>query len=109
MDFNNSLSFLGLKTVFLSFSTQNHAESSGYYLKKSILDPKRAKLNRNIFFNALLQKKERCKSKEYFRWFAVSACPPEQVLASPDISKVRVLVQFRTFRVQNLLFGEIPT
>ena len=35
--------------------------------------------------------------KKYFRWFAVSTCPPGQVLASPDMSKVRVLVQFRTF------------
>ena len=47
------------------------------------------------------------KSK-HFRWFAVSTCPPGQVLASPDMSEVRVLVQFRTLRVQNLMFDEIP-
>ena len=42
--------------------------------------------------------------KKYFRWFAVSTCPPGQVLASPDMSKSRLLVQFRTFRVQNFFF-----
>ena len=31
----------------MSSSTQNHAESSGNYLKNSVLDPKRAKLNQN--------------------------------------------------------------
>ena len=30
--------FVGLKTVFLSFSTQNYAESSGNYLKNLALD-----------------------------------------------------------------------
>ena len=38
---------------------------------------------------------------KYFRWFAVSTCPPGQVLAGPDMSDFRLLVQFRTFRVQN--------
>ena len=36
-----------------------------------------------------------------------STCPPAQVLASPDMSKVRVLVKFRTFRVENWVFDEI--
>ena len=54
----------------------------------------------------LLIKTERCNfwQKKYFRWFAVSTCPPGQVFASPDMSQVRVLVEFRTFQVQNLLF-----
>ena len=39
--------------------------------------------------------------KKYIRWFAVSTCPPGQVLAGPDMTEVRVLVQFRTLRVQN--------
>ena len=39
--------------------------------------------------------------EKYFRCFAVSTCPPGQVLASPDMSKVRVLVQFWMFRIQN--------
>ena len=57
----------------------------------------------------LLIKKERCNSwkNKYFRWFAVSTCPPGQVLASPDMSKVRVLVQFCMFRVQKWYFDEI--
>ena len=38
---------------------------------------------------------------KYFRWFAVSTCPPGQVLAGPDMTKVRVLVKSNTFRVQN--------
>ena len=43
----------------------------------------------------------KCDKIKKIRWFAVSTCPPGQVLASPDMSKVRVLVQFRTLRVQN--------
>ena len=34
-------------------------------------------------------------------------CPPGLVLAGPDMSKSRLLVQFRTFRVQNKVFDEI--
>ena len=34
-------------------------------------------------------------------------CPPGLALAGPDMSEVRVLVQFRTFRVQNLFFEVI--
>ena len=34
------------KTCFLGFSTQNHAESYGNYVKKSFLNPKCAKFNR---------------------------------------------------------------
>ena len=30
-----------------------------------------------------------------------------QALAGPDMSEVRVLVQFRTFRIQNLVFNVI--
>ena len=47
------------------------------------------------------------KNKKYFRWFAVSTCPPGQVLAGPDMSKSRLLVQFRTFRIQKWYFDEI--
>ena len=35
----------GLKTVFFSFSTQSHAESSRNYLKNLVLDPTCAKLD----------------------------------------------------------------
>ena len=45
--------------------------------------------------------------KEHFRWFAVSICPPGQVLAGPDMSEVRVLVQFGTFQVPKLYFDEM--
>ena len=45
--------------------------------------------------------------RKYFRWFAVSTCPPGQVLASPDMSDFRLLVEFCTFRVPNLFFDEI--
>ena len=34
-------------------------------------------------------------------------CPPGLVLAGPDMSKSRLLVQFNTFRVQNKVFDEI--
>ena len=43
--------------------------------------------------------------KKYFRWFAVNTCPLGQVLAGPDMSDFRLLVEFRTFRVQNLVFS----
>ena len=42
------LSSLVSKPCFLSFSTQNHAESSGNYIKKYVLDPKRAKLDQQF-------------------------------------------------------------
>ena len=45
--------------------------------------------------------------KKWFRWFAVSTCPPGQVLAGPDMTEVRVLVQFGTFRVQKWYFDEM--
>ena len=56
-------------------------------------------VNNNKFAN----KKGKVKflKKKRTGWFAVSTCPPGQVLAGPEMSKVRVLVQFRTFRVQN--------
>ena len=38
-------------------------------------------------------------NKKYSRWFAASTYPPGQVLASQDMTKVRVLVQFRTLWV----------
>ena len=47
------------------------------------------------------------KKKKYFRWFAVSTRPPGQVLAGPDMSKFRLLVQFCMLRVQNLFFEVI--
>ena len=31
--------------------------------------------------------------EKYLRWFAVSTCPPAQVLASPDMSDFRLLVK----------------
>ena len=34
-------------------------------------------------------------------------CPPGLALAGPDMSEVRLLVRFRTFRVQNSLFEVI--
>ena len=34
---------LFIETMFLGFSTQNHAESFGNYIKKCFLDPKRTK------------------------------------------------------------------
>ena len=39
------LRFLVKITCFLSFSSKNHAESSGNFVKNLILNPKRAKLN----------------------------------------------------------------
>ena len=44
-NFDRFLSALISKLCCLSFSTQNHAESCRNYLKKSVLDPKRAKLD----------------------------------------------------------------
>ena len=34
-------------------------------------------------------------------YFLTRTCPPGLALASPDMSEVRVLVKFRTFRIQN--------
>ena len=34
-------------------------------------------------------------------------CPPGVALAGPDMSKVRVLIKFCTFRVENLFFEVI--
>ena len=34
-------------------------------------------------------------------------CPPGLALVGPDMSEVKVLVQFRTFQVQNLVVHEI--
>ena len=45
--------------------------------------------------------------KKYFRWFAVSTCPPGQVLAGPDMTEVRDKVQFGTFRVEKWYFDEM--
>ena len=45
--------------------------------------------------------------KKHVRSFAVSTCPPGQVLAGPDMTEVRVLVQFRTLRVQKWYYDEI--
>ena len=36
---------LGFKTVFFSFSMQSHAEPFRNFVKSSVLDPKRAKLD----------------------------------------------------------------
>ena len=36
--------------MFLDFSRQNHAESSGSYLKNLVLEPKRAKLDQKSDF-----------------------------------------------------------
>ena len=41
--------------------------------------------------------------KKYFRWFAVSTCPPGQVLAGPDMSDFQLLVDLCMFGVQFLL------
>ena len=45
--------------------------------------------------------------KKYSRWFAVSSCPPRQVLAGPDMSDFRLLVQFCIIWVQNWTFEEV--
>ena len=58
----------------------------------------------NKFGNKNDVKSEKIK---YFRWFAVSTCPPEQVLAGPDMSDFGLLVKFRTFRIQKWYFDEI--
>ena len=42
---NHFMFFFIDKICFWEASTQNHAEPSGNYLKKSVLDPKRAKLD----------------------------------------------------------------
>ena len=56
----------------------------------------------------LLIKEGKCNSwKKYFRCFAVSTCPPGQVLAGPDMSDFRLLIKFLTFRVQKKDFDEI--
>ena len=41
---------VGSKTVISSFSTQNNAEPSRNYIKKQVLDPKRAKFDQNSDF-----------------------------------------------------------
>ena len=45
--------------------------------------------------------------KRKIRWFAVSTCPPGQVLAGPDMSDFRLLVQFGTFQVPKWYFDEM--
>ena len=35
------------------------------------------------------------------------ACPPGLALASPDMSEVRVLIQFGTFQIQKWYFDEM--
>ena len=45
--------------------------------------------------------------KKNFRWFAVNTCPPGQVLAGPDMSDFRRLVEFCMFWVQYLFLNEI--
>ena len=44
------LNFWVSKPCSLSFSTQNHAESFGNYINKSVLDPKRAKFHQQLEF-----------------------------------------------------------
>ena len=95
--FGVNLCFL-LKNIFFSFSTQNHAESFGNYIKKSVLDPNLAKLNNHMVFQMHFCEKH---------VIVTRTCPPGVALAGPDMSEVRVLIQFRTFRVQNLLFEVI--
>ena len=47
------------------------------------------------------------RKKEEKRALLTRTCPPGLVLAGPDMSKSRLLVQFGTFRVQNKVFDEI--
>ena len=47
------------------------------------------------------------KNKSISAGLHVSTCPPGQVLAGPDMTEVRVLVQFGTFRVQKWYFDEM--
>ena len=66
-----------------------------------------SKTHDSIKIDKFGNKKEGCNSgKKYFRWFAVSICPPEQVqtgpglaLAGPDMSKVRLFIKCRMFWV----------
>ena len=157
------------KPCFLSFSTQNHAESLRNYIKKSVLDQNSAKLDQNSDFGHvrtsqtspggqvlvskarfssfflrnytfpsllanlsffrksclllskfiivykfikiinLLWKMERCNfwGKNRKMCFADKDLSSWTGLGGTDMSEVRVLVQFRTFRVQNWLFEVI--
>ena len=52
--FNHILRFLVSKPCFLDSSTQNHAEPLWNYLKKSVLDPKRAKCDQQSGFRRLV-------------------------------------------------------
>ena len=47
---------------------------------------------KNIKFVIKKWKGVKSEKIKIFRWFAVSTCPPGQVLAGPDMSKSRVLI-----------------
>ena len=55
------------KTCFLSFSTQNHAELIGNYIKNSVLDPKRAILNQKSEICAHMGPARALEEREEFR------------------------------------------
>ena len=132
---------------------QNHAESYGNYVKKSVLDPNRAKFDENSEFgyvrtcqgqsrrtspcqqsrlllishesnpslsinklmilgkvvNLLIKigRVEFQREKKGKPALLTRTCPPGLALASPDMTEVRVLVKFRTCRIQNWLFEVI--
>ena len=62
---------------------------------------------KNIKFVDKKWKGVKSEEQKYFRWFAVSTCPPGQVLAGADMSKSRLLVQFGTFQVPKWYFDEM--
>ena len=58
----------------------------------------------NKIWKGVISEKTNLKQKPALQ---TRTCPPGLVLAGPDMSKSRLLVQFRTFRVQNKVFDEI--
>ena len=93
--FGQILKFWVEKTLFLSFSKQNHAESSRNLIKNSVLHPKCAKLNQRSWFGHVrtwkvviwscpdLKSRDLDMSGPEKSWFGhVRTCPRGQVLTS---------------------------
>ena len=136
--------FLNWIICFWDSSAQNHAEPSWNYLKKSVLDPKRAKLNQNSDFahvrtysrlhtlrntqgkiygtylgniygiyegiirnNKFVNKNWKGVKSEKIKVFPLVCSKYLSSWTGPDMTEVRVLVQFWTFRVQRWSFDEI--
>ena len=64
--------------------------------KNTFLKPKTLKYTKNKNTKTILKKKQKPA-------LLTRTCPPGLALAGPDMSEVRVLVQFCTFRVQKEL------